>query len=94
MKEKKSNDDVVTLFQSYLRQELVDPLRAVGRFLAYGIAGSLLIGSGLVLLAVGTLRGIQATEVFENWWSWVPYLLSAAALIAISVITLRQIKEK
>ena len=94
MKEKNANDDVVTLIQSYLRQELVEPLRTVGRFLAYGIVGSLLIGSGLVLLAVGTLRGIQATEVIEKCWSWLPYLHSAAALVAVSMVTLRQIKEK
>jgi hypothetical protein len=48
----------------------------------------------LVLLAVGTLRGFQTAEVFENWWSWVPYIISALALTAASVLTLRQIKEK
>lgn len=94
MSKKNPAEDSVGLFQQYLQQELVDPLRAVGRFLAYGIIGSVLIGTGLVLLAIGTLRGLQAAEVFENWWSWVPYVISALALTAVSVLTLHQIKEK
>mgnify|MGYP001159705322 FL=1 len=94
MSKKNTAEDTVGLFQQYLQQELVDPLRSLGRFLAYGVVGSLLIGAGLVLLAIGTLRGFQAAEVFENWWSWVPYIISALALTAVSVLTLRQIKEK
>ena len=94
MSKKNPAEDTVGLFQQYLQQELVDPLRAIGRFLTYGLIGSLLIGTGLVLLGVGTLRGLQASEVFENWWSWAPYVISAAALTAVSVITLNQIKEK
>ena len=73
---------------------LSNPLRSLGRFLAYGVIGSLLIGAGLVLLAIGTLRGFQAAEVFENWWSWVPYIISALALTAAAALTLSQIKEK
>ena len=94
MSKKNTAEDTVGLFQQYLQQELVDPLRSLGRFLAYGVVGSLLIGAGLVLLAVGTLRGLQATEVFEKWWSWAPYCISAAALIAVSFLALHQIKEK
>ncbi len=60
MSKKNTAEDTVGLFQQYLQQELVDPLRSLGRFLAYGVVGSLLIGAGLVLFAVGTLRGFQA----------------------------------
>ncbi|HJP16483.1 MAG TPA: hypothetical protein QF762_05900 [Acidimicrobiales bacterium] len=94
MSKKNTTEDTVGLFQQYFRQEMIDPLRTIGRFLAYGITGSILIGTGLVLLAVGTLRGLQATEVFEKWWSWAPYCISAAALIAVSFLALHQIKEK
>ena len=37
MSKKNTAEDTVGLFQQYLQQELVDPLRSLGRFLAYPI---------------------------------------------------------
>lgn len=65
------------LVVDYLKQETVVPVKRLGRFLAMGVAGSLLLSTGLVLLVLGGLRVLQ-TELgtpFEDTWSWVPYLL-------------------
>jgi hypothetical protein len=65
------------LVVDYLKQETVAPVKRLGRFVAMGLAGALLLSVGVVLLAVGGLRVLQ-TELgtpFEDSWSWVPYLI-------------------
>ena len=81
-----SSGDMLDMLRRYLRQETVDPLRVVGRFLLFGASGSLLIGSGVVLIAVGGLRAMQAWGVLEGSWSWVPYIVVAAALSGLAVL--------
>jgi hypothetical protein len=86
-----SSGDLLDMLRRYLRQETVDPLRAVGRFLLFGASGSLLIGSGLVLIAVGGLRSMQAWGVLEESWSWVPYIVVATALSGLAVLAVSRI---
>jgi hypothetical protein len=76
------------LIVAYLRQETVVPLKQLGRYLAFGIAGSLLMGVGVLLLALGGLRLLQTEtgDTFADDWSWVPYLIVFAALVIGAVI--------
>ena len=78
-------DDMVGLFRRYVRQETVEPLRSLGRYLLFGTAGSLLVGVGTVLLALGALRGLQAWGALNGRWSWVPYLAAALPLALVGV---------
>ena len=78
-------DDLVGLFRRYVRQETVEPLRSLGRYLLFGTAGSLLVGVGAVLLALGALRGLQAWDEMGGRWSWVPYLVAALPLALAGV---------
>ena len=82
------------LIVAYLRQETVVPLKQLGRYLAFGIAGSLLMGVGVLLMALGLLRLLQEQtgDTFAGDWSWVPYLIVFAALVigAAIVWTLRK----
>ena len=78
-------DDLVDLFRRYLRQETVEPLRSLGRYILFGAAGSVLVGVGLVLLAVGALRGLQVWGELDGRWSWVPYLVAALPLALAGV---------
>lgn len=70
-------DDVTDLVKSYASQELVDPLKALGRFLGFGVAGAVLLGLGIMLLAVGLLRLLQVelADTFDGNWSFVPYAI-------------------
>lgn len=71
------------LITTYVRQETLDPVRGVGRFVAFGVAGALLIGTGGVVLAVGALRLLQTetgTALTGNL-TWVPYTLVFVALL-------------
>ena len=78
-------DDLVGLFRRYFRQETVEPLRSLGRYLLFGTTGSVLVGVGTVLLALGALRGIQAWGALDGRWSWVPYLAAALPLARAGV---------
>jgi hypothetical protein len=69
-------EEFLGLTISYARQECVDPLRALGRFLALGFAGAILIAIGWVLLALSVTRLIQAETAphLHGNLSWVPYV--------------------
>jgi hypothetical protein len=77
------------LILTYLKQETLEPLKGLGRFIAYGMAGSILLATGLVVLTTAVLRVLQV-ETAPHWtgnWSWLPYVLTviAVALVALLV---------
>jgi hypothetical protein len=82
---RKSGGEAVQLTVDYLKQEALTPLKGLGRFLAWGLAGSLALAIGLVLLLVGVLRLLQdetGTSLTGNW-SWVPYFVVSLLGVAI-----------
>jgi hypothetical protein len=86
---------VVDLVKTYAKQETVDPLKNAGRFLAFGAIGAILLGIGLILIALGLLRLVQ-TE-FDNLarggWSFLPYLIVLAFCVAAIVLAASRIKK-
>jgi hypothetical protein len=76
------------LVVAYVKQETVVPLRQLGRYVAFGIAGAFLIGLGALLLGVGGLRALQTEtgDTFEGDWSWAPYGIMFLALIASGML--------
>jgi hypothetical protein len=78
------------LTKAYAKQETVDPLKGVGRYLAFGVAGSLTLGIGVILLLLAALRALQTETgtALQGNWSWVPYLVVlvvGAGLIGLAV---------
>jgi hypothetical protein len=73
---------------AYVRQETVVPLKQLGRYLALGVAGSVLMGVGVLLMALGLLRLLQTQtgDTFDGDWSWVPYVIVFAALVVGAAI--------
>lgn len=74
----------------YAKQETLDPLKSLGRFIGFGTAGAFCLGIGFILLALAGLRALQTEtgEHFTGHLTWVPYLitlLGCVAVIAISV---------
>ena len=71
------------LVVTYVRQQTVIPLKQLGRYIAFGVGGSLLLGFGVVFLAMSGLRALQTetSGTFDGDWSWVPYLIMFVALI-------------
>ncbi len=72
------------LVVTYVKQETVVPLRQLGRYVGFGIAGAFLLGLGSLLLGVGALRALQTEtgDTFAGDWSWAPYGITFLALIA------------
>jgi hypothetical protein len=94
-----SGKDLWELVVAYAKQETVDPLRNLGRWLGLGAAGSLLIGLGAVLLLLAVLRVLQTETgtTFTGSWSWAPYLITlvgAVSVILVSVLAINRSKEK
>lgn len=85
---REAGEDVVQLVVEYVKQETLGPLRGLGRFMLFGIIGSLALCVGLILLLVGLLRLLQAQtgSTFAGHLSWVPYAL--VAVVAILVVGL------
>jgi hypothetical protein len=65
------------LVVTYVRQQTVIPLKQLGRYVAFGVGGSLLLGFGVVFLAMSGLRALQTETdgTFDGDWSWVPYVI-------------------
>jgi hypothetical protein len=95
----KSIPQVVTelkeLTVNYAKQETIDPLRGLGRFVAYGVGGSLVLAMGLGMLGLAGLRALQTEtgSTFTGNWSWFPYLIATIVLGAIAALAILQISK-
>jgi hypothetical protein len=71
------------LVVTYFKQQTLIPLQKLGRYIGFGILGSLLLGFGVVFLALSALRALQdeTGDTFSGDWSWVPYLITFVALL-------------
>ena len=85
--------DLWALLKAYGKQETVDPLKSLGRYLGFGLGGSALISLGLFFLALSLLRALQTQtgEVFEDHWSFVPYLIVVVVLAVVAVVAVTRI---
>ncbi|MET1049062.1 MAG: hypothetical protein ABWZ55_05485 [Acidimicrobiales bacterium] len=81
--------DVWELLVAYAKQETVEPLRGLQRWVAAGAGGSLLIATGMALINLACLRALQTEtgSTFTGNWSWAPYLITltgAGLVIGVS----------
>jgi hypothetical protein len=87
-----AGDDAFQLTVDYLKQEVVEPLRGLGRFLYMGIAGSFFLAFGLLLILLGVLRLLQTEtgSALTGDWSWVPY--AATVVLGVGVIAVAALR--
>lgn len=85
--------DLWQLVQTYAKQETIDPLKSIGRFLAFGLAGALLLGLGTLFGALAILRALQdlTGNHLTGSYTWVPYLVSFVVAMVIVGLSVRAI---
>ncbi|MCU1454589.1 MAG: hypothetical protein JWN46_2735 [Acidimicrobiales bacterium] len=85
--------DLWKLLKDYAKQECIDPLKSLGRFLGYGVPGSLLVGLGLLFLSLGMLRALQRETGahLTGSLSWVPYLVTLIVTAVLAFLAIRSI---
>jgi len=80
--------DIRTLFLRYLKEETIQPLKELGRFVLFGALGSLCVGLGATLMLFGVLRFLQEQfRVLDGSLSWLPYLIIAVLASVIIALT-------
>lgn len=71
---------------SYAKQETIDPLRSLGGYLAFGLAGAVFMFIGITFLALSALRFTQSSfDTFDggSWGSLAPYGIALAVLFVM-----------
>lgn len=76
--------ELLGLVIGYAKQETVDPLKSLARFVAWGTAGAVLIATGGVLLALAAVRAAQTESGahLHGNLTWVPY--AAGLILAVT----------
>ena len=77
----------------YAKQETLEPIKGLGRFIAFGVAGSLLVALGLVLLVLAVVRVLQEelADTFDGNWSFGPYAIAFVFCIIVLALAARGI---
>jgi flagellar biosynthesis protein FliQ len=85
-------DEIKALALRYIKEETIQPLKDLGRFIAWGAVGSLLVGFGYLFLLFGALRFLQDQfKVLDGTLSWIPYLIVVVLAAIIIGLTLWRI---
>ena len=81
---------------AYVKQETIDPLRGLSRFLKYGVSGVIALGLGTVLLVLAGLRALQTETdtTFTDNLSWLPYLIVTGVVGLLSLLVVRAIVRR
>lgn len=88
-------DELRDMVTGYAKQETVDPLKHLGRWLAFGVSGALSMALGLVLLGLGGLRALQTTTGWSDGnLSWLPYVIMFAVLAIAIAITVQAMLKR
>ena len=84
------------LVRAYTLQQTVEPMKGVGRYVAFGALGSIMLGTGLVLLVLGGLRALQdeTGSTFRGNWSWAPYLITFAGCAIVIGLAMSRTKAR
>lgn len=92
------SSELWALTKDYAKQETIDPLKGVGRYLTFGVPGAVLIAFGTVLLMLSALRALQTQtgSTFDGSLSWLPYiivLVVAVGFVALAVARITKTKR-
>ena len=99
-KEAKSLPEIATelweLTVAYAKQETIDPLKGLGRFVGAGIGGAIFLGIGVSLLMLSGLRALQTETgtTFTGNWSWAPYTITAVGGVVLILLAVLRVSRR
>ena len=88
--------DVVDTVIGYVKQETLEPLRGIGRWIAVGTVASSMVSIGMVMILIGSLRFIDdiCGHAFDGMWSFAPYLIVFVVSVGCIAVTLTRVKSR
>lgn len=88
-------NEAFRLIVDYVKQETLDPVKGLGRYLIFGVVGSIALSIGLAIVAVGLLRLLQdgTAGAFSGNLSWIPYLICAVVVVGVAAIAVLAINR-
>jgi len=89
-------DELRVLVTTYAKQETVDPLKLLGRWLGFGLAGGVCVAIGVLLLGLGALRALQTQTGgwFDGSLTWIPYLVMFLVFVLLIALTVRAMLKR
>jgi hypothetical protein len=87
--------EVVSLVVDYIKQETLEPVKGLGRYIVFGVAGSVALSVGLAVLAVGVLRLLQGEtgSTFTGNLSWIPYVICTVLVVLIAFLAVKAVSR-
>lgn len=78
------------LVVGYAKQETVDPLKGLGKYVAFGLGGAILLGTGTIFVGIALLRFLQTSgwEAVDGRGNsrWVPYAITVVFFAIVAGI--------
>lgn len=83
--------EIATMVVQYVKQETIDPIRGIGRFVALGAAGLVVSGIGILLLVLGGIRLLQdeTGSAFRGHLKFLPYVFALVVCAIVAAGALR-----
>ena len=87
--------EIIALVRAYAKQETIDPLKGLARYVLFGMAGSVALAIGVILLVLALLRVLQTEtgSAFDGNWTWVPYVITLVLTAVVAALALNGIKR-
>ena len=100
MAEKSPQDQIrelKDLVVDYAKQETIDPIKALGKYIGWALGGAVLLGTGITFAAIGLLRFLQTStpELLDGSGksSWFPYFATIVALGGVAGVVAMKMKK-
>jgi hypothetical protein len=75
-------NELIDMSREYLRQETLEPAKALGKTAGMGIAGAMALGLGAFFLALALYNGLKTWLPTGEWWVVLARFITALAAAA------------
>ena len=75
--------EFIEMSKKYLRQETLEPVKQLGRFIGYGFAGGLAFAVGTLLVGIAGMRWLVDALPNGPYWEGLGYVVAAVVLAIV-----------